>query len=111
MLRMLGHDVRTAHDGLQAVEAAAAFRPDVALLDIGMPRLNGYDAARRIREQEWGKKIVLVALTGWGQAEDKRRAIEAGFDRHYTKPLSPSHLEQLMAGLGDDCSDAGRGSA
>jgi signal transduction histidine kinase/ActR/RegA family two-component response regulator len=96
MLRLMGNDVRTVRDGLQAVEEAGAFRPDLALLDIGMPLLNGYDAARRIREQRWGKEIVLVAVTGWGQEEDKRKAIEAGFDAHYTKPISPADLAALM---------------
>ena len=67
MLEFMGNEVRTAHDGVEAVEAAAAFRPDVILLDIGMPRMNGYDACRRIREQPWGRGIVIVALTGWGQ--------------------------------------------
>jgi PAS domain S-box-containing protein len=97
MLQMAGHDIQTAHDGLAAVQAAATFRPDVALLDIGMPKMNGYQAARHIREQEWGKNMVLVALTGWGQEEDKRRATEAGFDHHLTKPVAPSALEKLLA--------------
>jgi CheY-like chemotaxis protein len=70
----------------------------VVLLDIGMPRLNGYEAARRIREQPWGKTMVLVALTGWGQEEDKRRAEGAGFDRHFTKPVDTAMLEKLLAG-------------
>ena len=100
MLRLMGNEVRTVHDGVQAVEEAAAFRPDMVLLDIGMPRLNGYEAARRIRRERWGKDMVLVALTGWGQDEDKRRASEAGFDQHFTKPVDPVHLERLVAGLG-----------
>ena len=99
MLRLMGNDVHTVHDGEQAVDEAASFRPDVVLLDIGMPRLNGYDAARRIREQGWGKNMVLVALTGWGQQEDKQRASEAGFDQHFTKPLRPADLERLVAAL------------
>jgi PAS domain S-box-containing protein len=97
MLRLAGHDIQTAHDGLEAVQAAATFRPDVALLDIGMPKMNGYQAARHIREQAWGKKMVLVALTGWGHEEDKRRAAEAGFDHHLTKPVEPAALEELLA--------------
>ena len=99
VLRMMGNEVRTVHDGLQAVEEAAAFRPDMVLLDIGMPRLNGYEAARRIRAARWGKSIMVVARTGWGQDEDKRRASEAGFDRHFPKPVDPGDLEQLIAGL------------
>ncbi|HEV8362093.1 MAG TPA: ATP-binding protein [Gemmatimonadaceae bacterium] len=99
LLRMMGNEVRTVHDGVQAVEEAAAFRPDVVLLDIGMPRLNGYDVARAIREQRWGAGMVLVALTGWGQDDDIHRADEAGFDQHFTKPVNPAALERLIAGL------------
>jgi CheY-like chemotaxis protein len=99
MLRLMGHDVRTVRDGLQAVEEAAAFRPDLALLDIGMPGLSGYDVARRIREQRWGQEIILIALTGWGQEEDKRKAQQAGFDQHFTKPASPNELARMIARL------------
>jgi PAS domain S-box-containing protein len=97
MLRLAGHEVHAVHDGQQAVEAAAWFRPDVALLDIGMPKLNGFDAARSIREQPWGKDMVLVAITGWGQEEDKRRATEAGFDHHLTKPVDPAALDTSLS--------------
>jgi CheY-like chemotaxis protein len=97
MLRLAGHDVETAHDGLEAVHAAAVFLPDVVLLDIGMPKMNGYEAARHIRQQTWGKNMALVALTGWGQEEDKRRALQAGFDHHLTKPVEPAALEKLLA--------------
>jgi CheY-like chemotaxis protein len=96
MLDLMGHETRTAHDGLEALEAAAAFRPDVVLLDIGMPRLNGYDTARRMRDQPWGRGVVLVALTGWGQEEDRRKSHEAGFDQHLTKPVDPAGLERLL---------------
>jgi len=96
MLTMMGHQVRTASDGQEAVEAVEAFRPDVVLLDIGMPRLNGYQAARRIRAQPWGKDIMLVALTGWGQEEDKRRAYQAGFTEHMVKPVEPAALATLL---------------
>jgi PAS domain S-box-containing protein len=99
MLRLAGHDIETAHDGLEAVHAAATFRPDVVLLDIGMPKMNGYEAARHIRQQPWGQGMLLVALTGWGQEEDKRRTSEAGFDHHLTKPVEPGALEKLLAGL------------
>jgi signal transduction histidine kinase/ActR/RegA family two-component response regulator len=108
MLRLRGHDARAAHDGEQALEVARAFRPQVALLDIGMPRLNGYDVARRIREEPWGAGVLLVALTGWGQAEDKRRAVEAGFDRHYTKPVNPEDLMALIGRGENGASRAGR---
>jgi CheY-like chemotaxis protein/two-component sensor histidine kinase len=100
MLRRLGNEVRTAYGGLQAVEEAKSFRPDVVLLDIGMPGLDGYQAARRIRDHEWGKGVVLIALTGWGQGDDERRANEAGFDHHLTKPLDPTRLREILAGLG-----------
>jgi PAS domain S-box-containing protein len=96
LLRLMGNEVRTVYDGAEAVEAAAAFRPDVILLDIGMPKLNGYDVARRIREQQWSEGTMLIALTGWGQDEDKRRASEAGFDRHFTKPLDPAELQRVI---------------
>jgi PAS domain S-box-containing protein len=99
LLRLMGHEVRTAHDGLAAVEAAAALRPDLILLDIGMPKLNGYDTCRRLREQGWIRRPVIVALTGWGQDEDKRRSQEAGFDRHLVKPVEPAALDQLLAEL------------
>jgi PAS domain S-box-containing protein len=97
MLRMMGHETDTAYDGLEAVHAAATFRPDVVLLDIGLPKLNGYEAARYIRSQPWGKGMALIALTGWGQDEDKRRALEAGCDYHLTKPVEAATLEKLLA--------------
>ena len=97
LLKLTGHETHTAHDGLEAVEAAATFRPDVVLLDIGLPKLNGYEAARRIREQPWGKDMVLVALTGWGQEEDRQRSREAGFDAHMVKPVDPAALTKLLA--------------
>jgi CheY-like chemotaxis protein/two-component sensor histidine kinase len=98
LLRIMGNDVHTAHDGLEAVGAAAVFQPDVVLLDIGLPKLNGYEAGRRIREQQ-GKGVVLIALTGWGQEEDRRRSKEAGFDHHLTKPVELDALQKLLAGL------------
>ena len=97
LLKALGNDVRTAFDGLAGIEVAEQFRPDIVLLDIGMPKLNGYETARRIREQPWGKSIVLAAFTGWGQEEDKRRTREAGFDHHFVKPLEPIVLQKLLA--------------
>lgn len=99
MLKLMGNETKTAHDGLEALDAAAADRPDVILLDIGMPKLNGYDTARTIRQQTWAKGIVLVALTGWGQDEDRRKSQEAGFDAHLTKPVEPAALEKLLATL------------
>jgi PAS domain S-box-containing protein len=96
MLALMGHDVRVAADGVQAVEVAAAFRPEIAFLDIGMPRKDGYAAAREIRAA-LGDRVMLVALTGWGQEEDQRRARDAGFDHHLTKPAEPERLEELIA--------------
>ena len=97
MLKMMGNQVQTAHDGEVGLEAAAAFRPDVLLLDIGMPKLNGLDVARRIREQPWGRRVTLVALTGWGQEGDRRKSKEAGFDFHLVKPVEPAALEKILA--------------
>jgi CheY-like chemotaxis protein/two-component sensor histidine kinase len=100
LLEIMGHEVRTAADGRQAVEAAAAFRPELILLDIGMPRLNGYDACRLIRAQPWGREPVIAALTGWGQDRDKARSREAGFDNHLVKPVEPADLERLLESVG-----------
>ncbi len=97
LLELYGNEVRTAQDGIEAVETAAELRPDVILLDIGMPRLNGYDACRRIREQPWGRDAVIIALTGWGQDDDKRRSLEAGFDHHLVKPVEPAALVSLLS--------------
>ncbi|HEV3437548.1 MAG TPA: ATP-binding protein [Gemmata sp.] len=99
LLDLMGHDTRTAYDGLAAVETANVFRPNVILLDIGLPKLNGYDACRRIREQQWDETVVIIALTGWGNDEDKCRSKEAGFNFHMVKPVDPAALEKLMAGL------------
>ena len=93
----MGMRSRVANDGRVALAAAEAFRPHVALLDIGMPKLNGYEVARHIRAEPWGKAVILVAMTGWGQAEDKRRAFEAGFDHHFTKPLDLEVLDAFLA--------------
>ncbi len=96
LLELDGHEVRVARDGLQALAVAEAFRPDVILLDIGMPALDGHGVARRLRGERWGAAIYLVALSGRGHEEDKRRALEAGFDRHVTKPLDLALLETLL---------------
>ena len=93
----MGHDTRSAHDGLAALAAAGEYRPDVALLDIGLPGLNGYETARRIRREPWGRTIVIAALSGWGQDEDKNESSAAGFDAHFVKPLDPSALEAFLA--------------
>ncbi|MCG6158152.1 hybrid sensor histidine kinase/response regulator [Rubinisphaera margarita] len=97
VVKMLGNDVRLAHDGQQAVDVAEEFLPDVVLMDLGMPRMNGYEAARIIREKSWGKDILLVALTGWGQDEDRERSQAAGFDHHLVKPAEPAAVQLLLA--------------
>jgi PAS domain S-box-containing protein len=99
LLRIIGHEVVAAYDGEQAIEAARATRPDVVLLDIGMPKLNGYETCRRIREEPWGREIFFIAVTGWGQEEDRRRTEEAGFDRHMVKPVDSALLMNLLASL------------
>ena len=97
LLELDGHEVAVVHDGEAALESAAAWKPHVALLDIGMPKRNGYEVAQHIRAAQWGHAMKLVAVTGWGQAEDKRRAREAGFDRHFTKPLDLDALGAFLA--------------
>jgi CheY-like chemotaxis protein/two-component sensor histidine kinase len=97
ILEMSGHDVRVVHDGRAAVSVAHTFRPDTVLLDIGMPQLNGYEVAQALRQEPWGGGIWLIALTGWGQESDRRRAIDAGFDHHLTKPVDPDALESLLS--------------
>ena len=97
LLREFGHDVRVVHDGLEAVGAAQAFDPEVVLLDIGLPDMDGYEVARRLRQQPGLSATLLVALTGYGRDEDRDRAREAGFDHHLTKPVDPTALEGLVA--------------
>lgn len=96
MLRIMGNETRTAYDGDEALRAAEEFRPRVVLLDIGLPKLSGYEVCRRIREQPWGRRMVLIAVTGWGQDDDKRRAEAAGFDRHMVKPVKPQALMKVL---------------
>ena len=102
LLVVSGHEARSAYDGLTAVAEAERYRPDVVLLDIGLPRLNGYDACRVIREQSWGTNIVLVAVTGWGDEDDIRRSREAGFDGHLVKPVELDKLMELLSSVALD---------
>ena len=95
MLELLGHKVKMAQDGAEAVEVAKTFLPELVFLDLGMPRMNGYDAARMIRSLPECNGVVLIALTGWGQEEDKRRSQEAGFDHHIVKPIDFAVVEKL----------------
>ena len=97
VLRRKHNDVRVAYNGLEAVDAAEAFRPELVLLDIGLPKRNGYEVARRIRQHPWANEVIIVALTGWGQDEDRRRSHEAGFDLHIVKPVELAALESLLA--------------
>jgi len=110
LLRSDGNEVQIAEDGFEALDAAAKFRPHVVVLDIAMPKLNGYDAARIIREQPWGKDMILIAMTGWGQQQDRRRAIENGFDAHLTKPVKyEAFLEALDQLAFDKTAEINRG--
>jgi len=99
LLAIIGHDTRMAHDGSDAVKQAGDFRPEIVFLDIGMPVLDGHETAKLIRQQPWGKDMVLVALTGWGQTEDRRRSKDAGFNHHLVKPADPAVVQQLLATL------------
>jgi CheY-like chemotaxis protein len=99
LLRLAGHLVETAHDGETALESAERFQPDAILLDLGMPRLNGYEVCERIRGTSWGQSILIVAQTGWGQAQDRARTLEAGFDAHLTKPIDCELVQQMLVDL------------
>ncbi len=98
-LERLGNEVRTAYDGEAGMLEAENFRPDVVFCDIGMPKMNGYEVARRLREQPWSREMLLVALTGWGQEDDRKKSSDAGFDFHLVKPVEPAALKRLLAGL------------
>jgi CheY-like chemotaxis protein len=100
MMAIFGNETQTAYDGEAAVAAARAFLPDVILLDIGLPKLNGYETCRRIRAQQNGPRPVIIAQTGWGADEDRKRTREAGFDYHLVKPVDPTELLKLLAGVG-----------
>ena len=102
LLRSLGHQTRAVHDGAQALRVATEFRPEIVLLDIGMPGLNGYDVARRLRELERGRALRIVAVTGWDQEADRARAHESGFDLHLVKPVDPEILTRLLSGGGSN---------
>ena len=99
LLADLGHEVRMAHDGEAALREAGAFRPQVMLLDIGLPMLDGYEVCRRLRAESWGERIGVIAMTGWGDAAAQRKGEEAGFDRHLTKPVEESLLLSTLASL------------
>ena len=97
LLSMWGQNPRVAFDGPEALAAARSFRPEIVLLDIGLPGLDGYEVARRLRSEPWGKELLLVAVTGWGQASDLQRTREGGFDHHLVKPIAPEQLRSIIA--------------
>lgn len=96
LLQLMGHEIAIAYDGLSAMDSAQAFLPEVVLLDVGLPGLDGYEVARRIRAEPWGKTMTLIAATGWGQAEDRRRSRAAGFDYHMVKPVDLDELGKVL---------------
>jgi CheY-like chemotaxis protein len=96
LLEFSGHTVRVAYDGASALKIANEFRPEAALVDIGMPLIDGYEVVARIRALPWGTQSTLIAMTGWGQEEDKRRSLNAGFDHHLTKPIDVDRLAALL---------------
>jgi CheY-like chemotaxis protein len=102
LLRMEGHEVVVVGNGRDALNAVSALRPSVVLLDIGMPDISGYEVARQLRQTQGGQALTLIAVTGWGQERDKLRAREAGFDHHFTKPIDPNTLLELVSRVDSD---------
>lgn len=102
LLRMGGNETHTAHDGEEALAKAAVIRPDVLIIDIGLPKLSGYEVCRALREQAWGKPIMIVAVTGQSEVDDELKSREAGFDGHLTKPVDFRELTKFLAGLFSD---------
>jgi CheY-like chemotaxis protein len=96
-LQLAGHEVDSSEDGPRGLDKLQTFRPEVAVIDVGLPGMDGYAVARAIREREDGTRMCLIALTGYGQAEDQRRALDAGFDIHLTKPIDPAKIQDLLA--------------
>ena len=99
LLEITGNQTHLAHDGVEALEAIETHRPEVVLLDIGLPKLDGHEVCRRVRAQNWGKNIVMIALTGWGQDDDRRKSQEAGFNGHLVKPVDYDNLLELLRKL------------
>ena len=97
LLQRTGHDLAVAHSGREALKKGSELRPQVIILDIGMPEMDGYETCRRIRETDWGRSARIVALTGWGQSEDRDRSRQAGFDHHLVKPVDLSTLDEVLA--------------
>ena len=99
LLRTIGNEIRTAYDGLEALQVAGEFRPEVVLLDIGLPKIDGHEVAQRIRREPWGARVCLIAVTGWSDEADRARSRAAGFDHHLVKPLDTAHLAQLLSAV------------
>ena len=99
LLEATGNEVHTAHDGLEALEAARSWRPDAIFLDIAMPSIDGHEVCRRLREERWAQTVLIVAVTGWGRPEDRRRSLAAGFDHHFVKPVELRQLQELLQSL------------
>ena len=102
VLRMMGHAVHVAYDGLQAIEVAEKCRPDAILLDLSLPKLNGFDTAATIRELDWGKRVRIIAVSGWGEPSVRLRSRESGFDQHLVKPVDMDALVELLASVTPD---------
>jgi CheY-like chemotaxis protein len=99
LLRITGNEIRTSYDGLEALQVASDFRPEVVLLDIGLPKIDGHEVAQRLRREPWGQRICLIAVTGWSDESDRARSRAAGFDHHLVKPLDTGHLAKLLDSL------------
>jgi CheY-like chemotaxis protein len=99
LLHVMQHEIRTAYDGLEAVRSAQAFEPDVVFLDIGLPKMSGYEVAQTLRRQQGERRPTLIAISGWGQEADRKRSQEAGFDRHLVKPVDPAEIFSLLHAL------------
>ena len=99
LLEMSGNATEAVYDGCEAVERAATYRPDIVLLDLGLPGMSGYDACRAMRQHSWGRDMTIVAVSGWGQDEDRRKSSDAGFDGHLVKPVHFAQLNQLLLSL------------
>ena len=100
LVELLGHEVRTVFGGEEALAVAADFRPQVVLMDLGMPGIDGYEACRRMRAQPWGLTMAVIAVTGWGQEEDRRKTVLAGFDEHLVKPVEPALIVSTLNSVG-----------
>jgi CheY-like chemotaxis protein len=111
LLEIEGHKVRVVHDGRSAVSAFTEFEPEVAVLDIGMPELNGYEVARHVRVNLKARTVTLIALTGWGQDRDKELALAAGFNHHFTKPVEPAQICEILRSLTGTATQAAEGES